>query len=78
MSVERFIIVECIVEYNDGRKEFHRPTVYEISDGILSSGFRSATDYLHSNLKNVKRITLHDILYFPSKEEYDKYITMQN
>jgi len=67
-------IVECEVVYNDNRTEIRRPTIHDLALGSASINTHSAVEYLKANLDNVKTVTVLDILYFRTREEYLKYI----
>jgi hypothetical protein len=69
-----YCIIECLVIYNDGRKEIRRPTYSDIAVGLPSVNQLFVKSYLRENLRDVYDIQILDVLYFTSKEAYEKYI----
>ena len=69
-----YCIVECFITYNDGKTETRRPTYKEIAAGFASVDKISVINHLKSNLKNVRKIEVVDILYFKTQADYERYL----
>jgi hypothetical protein len=74
--IETYTLVECTVEFLDGSTKILSPTIYEISVWASSSHDKqlSAINFLRDGNKNINKITVNDVYYFQTKEDYLKYL----
>lgn len=68
------ILIICRVKFSNGKTEYRFPTIANIEGMANSPNPGSAIEYLRRELKDVEDITILDIIYFKTQQDYDNHI----